>query len=283
MQRTLGTILIVVMVVLAGCNGVLGGGSNEPVETFTPVPVPTDKPTPTPVPQLAPGLTGEGIENPSALVAAHTSFLGNHSFTVRMNSTWMAPNDSAILDSVTIFHVGPPGEGFHSVPVKSDSNGHRYFEASPVYTEVWSSGERVLIKQTYANGTTTYDRPPITAEEFRGFLVNGNLHLLRFFVNFNTAVTERFTQNGTTRYHVRGTTQTDQWGNVSLQLLVDSRGVIHEVRTVRERTFFDNSTTIIRETRFSKIGTTDAPERPSWVDKALNRTTLMQLFGTTMK
>ncbi|HET7323989.1 MAG TPA: hypothetical protein VFJ06_06640, partial [Halococcus sp.] len=87
MQRTLGTILVAVLVVFAGCNGVLGSGSDEPDIRFTPVPVPTDKPTPTPVPQLAPGLTRQGIEYVSPLLAAPESFYRNRSFTIRANYT----------------------------------------------------------------------------------------------------------------------------------------------------------------------------------------------------
>lgn len=271
MHRAVGTVLVAVLVVFAGCNGVFGGGNNEPVETFTPAPEPTPKPTPTPVPQLAPGLTGKGIENASVLIAAHTSFLQNHSFTVRSNRTKIAPNGSVIMESASTFHVGPPGKGFHIITKENRSNEHRHSEPSAIYTELWSNGGRVFVKQVLANGTMRYGQLR-DAKKFRYSFTRMDLSILISFDNKTTTITEQFTRNGTTLYRVRGFAQIDQWMNMSLQLLVDSRGVIHKIRIVRKKSLSSN-TTIISETRFLNIGVTEVSERPSWVNEAINQTT----------
>jgi hypothetical protein len=269
MQRTLGMILLAVLVVFAGCGGVLGGDDgSDTVETFTPAAVPTDEPTPTPVPQLAPGLTGEGIENASALVIAHTSVLQNQSFTMTTNATGLASNSSVIVRSTSTLRAGPVGEGIYSVSERNGSYGYSNFEF-PVRTEVWSDGERLFLKRAYANGTTTYEQQRTYGRFGAGGA--GLLYRLEPFGTANTSVVER-ERNGTTLYFVRGRIQGDG-RNMSLRLLVDSRGVIHSYRTVRQGAFEANVSRIIYETRYLEIGTTDAPERPSWVDEVMNRTT----------
>src|SRR6056297_973416 len=106
MRRALGTVLVVVLVVLAGCSGVFGG-SDEPTETVTPAAVPADEPTPTLVPQLAPGVTEQGIESPRALVAAHGSFFGNQSFARASNTTVVATNGSVLVQRTSRLRAGP--------------------------------------------------------------------------------------------------------------------------------------------------------------------------------
>jgi hypothetical protein len=274
MRRALGMVLIAVLVVLAGCSGVLGGGGGEPTETITPAAVPTDEPTPTPVPQLAPGITGEGIENPGVLVSAHTSILQNQSFTMRSNSTGLAANGSAVGRSTVTLRAGPPGEGVHLVP-----------EGNGTYTySVWSKDGRTFQKRTFPNGTTTYLRYEAYSGERYGATGAGLRGLLKPFSVANTSVTEQ-ERNGTTLYLVQGNARSDEGfrqGNISLRMLVDSRGFIHSYRTTREAPFDDDVSRIISESRYSKVGATDAPERPSWVETAKNRTTSTASSGTEL-
>lgn len=274
MQRTVGVVLVVVLVVSAGCSGMfVGDGGGESTPTVTPMAVPTDEPTPTPVPQLAPGLTGEGIENATALVAAHASQLRNTSFTTRLNTTRLAANGSVVSQQTGMLRAGPPGSSVYSVSERNGSSPHSRFRAALVHTEVWSNGGRVVLNRTYANGTTTYDRIRIDGTGIR-FGTRGALlrFILEPFGTANTSVTE-LERNGTTLYRVRGRIRDGGRGNVSVRLVVDPRGIIREYRSVQRTTFERNVSRIVREARFSGIGATDAPERPAWVDEALNRTT----------
>ena len=260
----LRVLLVAGLVVLAGCSGVFGG-SDQPTETVTPAAVPTDKPTPTPVPQLAPGLTGEGIENPSVLVGAHTSVLRNKSFTIRSNSTSMASNGSIVGQSTSILRAGPPDEGVQYV---SEGNGTAAYS-------VWSRDGQLFQRQTFPNGTITYSRYEAYGGERFGASGAGLRSRLEPFSVANTSVTER-ERNGTTLYLVRGSARSDGQfgqGNVSLRMFVDSRGFIHSYRTVREAPFDEDVARISSESRYAKVGATAAPERPSWIETAKNRTT----------
>lgn len=274
MQRVGATTLIAVLVILAGCSGVFGGGG-ESRETLTPAPVPTDEPTPTPVPQLAPGLNQQGIENVSALIAAHNSSLRNHSFTTKSNTTRLDPNGTIRFRSTGTLRAGPPGKGVYSISVVEESytenlpNNRSY----PVHSELWAKGKRVFREQTLMNGTTTYDRRRIRVRP--GTPKRYLQYILEPFDAANTSV-EVQERNGTRLYLVRGNAQSTQdfrSGNLSLRLLVDSQGVIHSYRRVRQQRSDEDISKVINEQRYMEIGSTDAPDRPSWVEKARNRTT----------
>lgn len=271
MRRALGAVLIAVLVVLAGCSGVLGGGGGEPTETVTPAAVPTDEPTPTPVPRLAPGITEQGIVNPRALVAAHRTFLQNRSFTKRSNSTALAANGSTVLQTTSTLRAGPAGEGLYSVIERNGSYVSQESATISTRSEAWWDDGRYVVKRTFPNGTTTYSQPPINVT--RAEIGTGTLpYLLESFGTNNTTMTDRLTRNGTTLYRVRGVTQTYMAGNTTLRLLVDSQGVVHEYTTIRRLSTGSGVSRSITETRVVAINETDAPERPSWVDEALNRT-----------
>jgi hypothetical protein len=280
MRRAFGMILIAVLVILAGCSGVLGG-SGEPTETVTPAAVPTDEPTPTPVPRLAPGLTEQGIVSPRALVAAHQSFLQNRSFTQRSNSTALAANNSTVLRTTSTLRAGPPGEGLYSTTVRNGSYLTQESATISTRSEAWWNGGQYVVKRTFPNGTTAYSQRPISTA--RASAATGALpYLLESFGADNTTVTERLTRNGTTLYRVQGVAQTYMVGNTTLRLLVDSRGVIRKYSTVRQLSSGPGVSRSVTKTRFVAINETDAPERPSWVDDALNRTTSTASSGTEL-
>lgn len=78
-----GRALVVVgLVVLAGCSIVADGGDPEgPAETLTPAPVPTTGPTDTAAPSpLPPGVTTGGTISPSALATAHVREVTGRSY-----------------------------------------------------------------------------------------------------------------------------------------------------------------------------------------------------------
>lgn len=266
MQQTVGAVFVAALVVLAGCSGVFGG-DGEPTETLTPAAVPTDEPTPTPVPQFVPGVTGQGIEDVDVLIAAHTSFLQNRSLTQKSNSTELAPNGSIIGRETSTLRAGPSDEGVYFISESNGSYESPNVESYPVRTEGWENRGRLLLKRTFANGTTTYDR----FEQQFGNSGAGLRYLLEPFGTANTSV-EKLGRNGTTLYLVQGNTESERLGNVSMRLLIDDRGFIHSYRTVRKESSGENITGFISETRYTEVGETEAPERPSWVDEAMNRT-----------
>lgn len=82
MHRVAGAAVLALVLVLAGCSGGVGG---DPTPTATPAPVPSVSPTATPAEMLAPGITGAGVSNVSALLDAHERALARRSY-VRISS-----------------------------------------------------------------------------------------------------------------------------------------------------------------------------------------------------
>jgi len=272
MQRALVAAVVVTLVVLAGCSGVFGDGDgDETVSTVTPMAVPTDEPTPTPVPQFAPGLTGRGIEDPEALVRAHQSALDGASFVMRTNMTRLAGNGSIRSASTTVIRAAPPGRGFLYV---AEQNGSAPSPQAPVVRfEGWSRGEDVFVKETYTNGTTSYSLQSNTAEQVRHNIQRDTApYFLGSFGPANTSV-ERFQRNGSTWYRVAGTTRSELFGNVSLRMTVDSRGVIHRHRTIRQESPAENRSRTVSVTRLSAIDEVVVPDRPAWINETRERTT----------
>jgi len=284
MTRALVAVVVATLVVLSGCSAVFGGGDGgESSPTVTPMAVPTDEPTPEPTPgpntTLVPGLTGAGIENATALVASHTARLRNTSFVTRSNTTRLAANGSVTLRQTETLRAGPPGSGVYSVTDRNGSSPLPSSVAVPVRTAFWSNSGRLVVNQTYANGTSMYDR--IVGSGLRENAAGlGLRYVLEPFGTTNTSVTE-VERNETTRYRVRGRVRDAELGNLTVRLVVGPQGIIREYRTVREATFDENVSRIVTEREFSAIGTTDAPERPSWIETALNRTTPISDRTTT--
>ena len=280
MQRALAVIVVATLVVLAGCSAVFDGGSaDESTPTITPMAVPTDEPTPTPAPQFAPGLSARGIENPASLVRAHRSALDGESFVVRTNTTRLAANGSVVSTSTTVVRAAPPGRGFEYV---AEQSGSATSPPAPVVRfEGWSDGEDVFVRRTYANGTTSRSSRSNTAEWVRRDIRRGTApYFLESFGPANTTV-ERFRRNGSTWYRVAGTARTELFGNVSLRMIVDGRGVIHDHRMTRQESPAENRSRTVSVTRLSAIDGTVVPDRPAWVDKATNRTPVTPNATTT--
>jgi hypothetical protein len=82
-----GAAVVAVLVVLAGCNGLVPGSTDAtaetPQRTLTPVPVetPAGTPTSTPEPATFAWLVDDGAPDMDALFDRHTQTLGNRSFT----------------------------------------------------------------------------------------------------------------------------------------------------------------------------------------------------------
>ena len=82
-----GAAIVAVLVVLAGCNGLVPGSTDETVETpqrtLTPVPFETgvETPTATPRPATFAWLVDDGTPDLDTLFERHTETLGNRSFT----------------------------------------------------------------------------------------------------------------------------------------------------------------------------------------------------------
>ena len=142
--RGLLSLLLVVCVVLAGCNGVFGGDTQE-TSTLTPAAVPTDEPTRTPLPQLAPGLTGEGVVNASALAAAHDATLEDTSYTARRTVTYRTPNGTPVRRIESVTRVADDGR----FRITKRWNGSTSLRRVAYYHD----GDRLLVATTVSPAT----------------------------------------------------------------------------------------------------------------------------------
>lgn len=87
MRRWLAVVLVGCCLLSAGCTGLFGSEAAA-TETVTPAPVPTADPT-TGSEQLAPGIVGDRVVDPTALGRAHVRRLSNTSYQVRHSRTVM--------------------------------------------------------------------------------------------------------------------------------------------------------------------------------------------------
>ncbi|PSQ49120.1 hypothetical protein BRD12_05780, partial [Halobacteriales archaeon SW_12_67_38] len=236
----------------------------EPTPTVTPMAVPTDEPAPMPVPEFAPGLSERGLASPETLARTHRSVLGGTSFVMHTNTTRLAANGSTRSTSTTLVRTASAGRGFLYI---TEQNGSGPSPRAPaVRVEGWSDGNDVFVKQTYANGTVSRSSRPNTAEQVRYSIQRGTApYFIGSFGPANTTV-ERFRQNGSTWYRVAGTTRSELFGNVSLRMTVDSRGLIRRHRTTREESPAKNRSRTVSATRLSAIDGVVVPDRPAWVD-----------------
>ena len=271
MQRV-ALVLFVVLVALAGCNGVLGDGRDE-TETLTPAAVPTDEPTPTPAPTLAPGLTGEGVTNASALAAAHDARLENTSFTVRQTVTYRTRNGTPVRRVTSVAHVGE-GERFR---VTKRWNGETTLRRVASY----SDGERLLVATTVDN-TTTYRRtsPGTTTAPDSVVPGTGSEQLERVFLASETRVVGRTERNGTTVYRLvtedgqRTRSDATTLGqSVSVRARITANGLVraYTFRQTLSGEGSDGTAVIVVSTHYTEVGSTTV-ERPAWYGTAVAAT-----------
>lgn len=270
-------VVVVLVVVLAGCSGVFGG-SNQSTATVTPTAVPTDQPTATPTPQYPPGVTAKGISHAKVLINARMSSVRNRSFTRRSNTTFINSNGTDPIRLSRTLRVGPPLSNNSSATLEYNETSLPSEPGMPVRRQRWTNGKRSFAKQMFLNGTTTYGhalfsdpRRRVTTGRLTSLIIDSN--------NSTTKVVERFAHNGTSFTRVRGHTP-GGFRNTTFSLLVDSRGFIHEYTRVRHFPADANTSKTVRKVRFVGVNATDV-KRPAWVETAMNRTTSMTTIKTT--
>ena len=203
MQRVLGLVLVALLIASGGCIGDTNAPGGTPVHTSD-----------TATSQVPPGFSEAGVENASAILNAHRSYLRNRSFTARFNRTTLAANGSVVSRETGTIHVGRSGETLITLDP----------ETRPGTVERWFNDSVYLVKQTRSNETTYRRRPasqipPPVYEAVYSALEDAS-------VGENTT-TDRVTRNGRHLFRIRGLNYTGTQGRTStLSMLVGSRGVI---------------------------------------------------------
>ncbi len=261
-------VLLVVLVALAGCNGILNDGGAEG-EVFTPAAVPTDAPTPTPRPQLAPGLTAEGVVDASALAAAHDALLENTSFTVQRTVTYRTQNGTPVRRVTSVTRIGRDGR----LLVTKRWNGTTTLRREAYYYD----GKRLLVATTTDTATTYHRVSPATAT-LRRLVATGMEQIERIFSITETRVAGRMVHNGTTMYRLvsarnQSEKTTPLGRSVSARARITTRGFVraYTFRQTLSGEGSDGTAVIVVSTQYTGVGSTTV-ERPVWYDEALSET-----------
>lgn len=246
-------VALAMVVLLAGCGSVVGGGdrpATDTAETLTPAPVPEVTATPVPLP---PGLTEGGVADADRLVDTHRSTLQDASYTLRVR---LRVDEDLYT---RLIRVETPTRYYqHDVIGGTRGNVTQFATGPNVYT------------RSAFLGVTRYDRldnayPP----ESR------TVRLSRLFLEVGTAVVFETTVDGRPAFVVRGTypahPETDRLRNVSLRAVVEPTGLIRSLNVSYVRMGARGPENITRSFAYSEVGTTTV-ERPDWVDREFNAT-----------
>ncbi|MFD1512588.1 DUF7537 family lipoprotein [Halomarina rubra] len=255
MQRAGVSLVLVVLVVLAGCSN---AGSTAPA--VTPAAVPDDEATATPQPAR---LTAESAADVDRVATAHRAATAGRSYTahlsVRTVTTDAEGNRSRLLegralvegsdrrlDSESVMWSIPGGEGHADVR-------ERFVDGSARLT------------RHVQDGATEYAGAP---DEWSTVTNRSLTRLVDLFAGDDATVERREGVDGT-RFVVETTTPPPQW-NVSsfdARLVVRESGLVERLDASYVRTVSGSVVAVETTVLYSAVGTTTV-ERPPWFDEA---------------
>jgi hypothetical protein len=140
------TVGLVLLCVLAGCNGFGGQDATASEETVTPAPVPTVETQP------AEGVSEDGINAP-AVAANHRAALVDRSYTSRTQIRWQDANGT-IYTETTVHRVEAGGQRFHVIAVYARPRG----DANLTGHELYHDGNQTFLRVANAAGEEQLQR-----------------------------------------------------------------------------------------------------------------------------
>ncbi|WP_254542879.1 hypothetical protein [Halomarina pelagica] len=252
--------LALVLLPLAGCNGIVPGIDGGEMPPVTPAEVPRDMYGGT----IAPGLTEQRVVNASALLRAHREVLAGRSVTVASRSTYRE-GGRVVWDRRTTFRHSADGKRVEIV-VRDPADPEGGY-----LTRIWSNGSvTVFDERRDGRSSVRVDRS--------GDRFDPRMHLAGLGHAFaeGTVVSVRGLDTGGT-YDVFEVTVARELAGLpgersSTTFVVDERGFIRRfTETDRESDGRDGRRTVRRRTvRYERVGATEVG-RPAWVADALGR------------
>lgn len=260
-------ILIVLVIVIAGCAGLSGptGRPTSPGAGDNTTTSPITNPTPTlPSGDLAPGLTSKGVENASKLVEAHTATLSERGFELDIQRRRVNENGSS---EVTYRMTTTPGlERFrqNATGVEPDSLTVR---------RSWlnASIKRMLVRID-ADGETSYRIPPVGPvgnQQARKYLLDRQVHsgwlveILRAG-DFEVSADRENGEVGRYRLVDSDGAMVDAFDFEEIHATVDANGVVHSLKATGQ---FRNGDSFTFGYHLVRLGVASL-DRPAWVDAA---------------
>ncbi|SIR80169.1 hypothetical protein SAMN05421858_3805 [Haladaptatus litoreus] len=274
MSRALLALVLALLLSTAGCSSFLGIDGRNPDST-------PDTTTKSLSGELAPGLSADGLTNPSNLVDAHSRVLQDDSYTMRVRSVGKLDGNVSSRYNATE-HRGENGSHYdlsvwHTMNSSSRANSTATYRGG-----AWSNGELRLSMQERNNSASykrtsvghlnpSQNRPPLYSQ------TRNQLQSLLLAVNV-TNVERIDTNSGTLRYRVTASELTnpdaltpyylDSVKNASLVFVVDTWGLIHQYEFEATGMADDRPARITESMRLSDIGRTTV-SRPSWYERAM--------------
>jgi len=251
------SILVTVLVVLAGCGG-LTGGNRTPAETVTPVAVPTDGEA------YPPGISETGV-SPGVVVDTHERQMRETSYTFVSRQRVVGSNGTMWVTNRTR-EVGEDGY--------AGRIGHRVVEfplgrfSEPI--EYWGNGSvyasrRILSERTEFYGWERTDRPPRNVTSLP--LLERTLSATGVGVVGQPDGVALVGDELRRPDRLPNPPYLTEPRNVSLTVRVSERGTVSSWRLAYDATLVNRTVRVTRETRLTAIGETDV-RRPDWVDTA---------------
>lgn len=270
--------VLAIVVVAAGCAAPLGPSpstdtpteSNPPNDTAT---SPTNHGTPDETETLPPGVTSDGIQNASRLLAAHVAVLNETGFVGVGNGNGTIVRNGILVDV----------ESHQRNVVATNASPYlrnRTVVAGPVRMEweAWGN-ESVELRRTKEGDGWSYNR----REPAAPFTLAGKALLGPYLEGGVYALNGSETVDGETRYRLETTEvgdaealgealpdATERITAFEATVVVDARGRIHSVRATAEYVIRGQDATHQLEYRLEALGATVT--RPDWADTAREET-----------
>lgn len=266
MVSTRSVLAVGLLVLLAGCGGVLGGGDGGSGDgPTTDAPTPTTTSTPTDGDLHPQGVAENGtLTDVSALVTGHDEALADDTYRAALaidQAQSDGENSSEIRRAQTVL----VGADAYRTDLTTVQTGRPTFNAT-----AWSNGS-VAVRQATVGGTEQYQR--LSPEKFVDQL-SGKKTLRGLLVLGDYSV-ERVTSSGDTTYvnltadEYNGTPDNGEVTEFSSTLLVDGEGHIHEVDIHLVTEVNGTTATVDFHYELERIGGVTV-ERPAWVATALD-------------
>lgn len=258
------TLLVLLVVLVAGCGSLVGGG--DPTPTVTPAPVP--EPTTTASSPLPPGVTGERVADIDALAEAHLAVLTADSFTV---STRVVRGNQT---GERVLRVESPRRYYYrDAMILTTGTRTEFVDDTNRYRRT-TRGGLYFSRQEAGNVTELYGwalRLPV-----RSYLPTGNATVAATRVD------------GRRHYEIRLDREThprlDNLRNYTARAVVRSDGLVRSLEVTYVRSSGGQRVNVTHVTTFSGIGTTTV-DPPDWVVRRWNVPTTdgTRLNGTSAR
>lgn len=258
--RWCGTVALVLLVALAGCNGATAPDGG----TVTPADVPADRP---------PGVGESAVTDADLLADAHRSTLNRRGYVLVKTRTVLDPGSGRTLDTLRLrLAVAPSGTAYNLT--RRESSVRAYIPSGPFsQIDIYYAGDSVSRRFVDEDGvvrawtnTGVREGGPVRELTERGF-VAGTM------AAFRPSVTSRERAGRATGYRLRGEELvapgqlrtpplTDRPRNATLRATVTGKGVVRSLTLAYDATY-RNRTVRVRQTL--AVHPAEAPvTRPEW-------------------